>query len=221
MPVRILIADDHGVLRAGLRALLNAEPDLQVVGEAGDGWEALRLAAELQPDLMLMDISMPGLDGLEATRLLRRRHPRLRILLLTLHEEEDLVREAIEAGASGYIVKRAAESELLGAVRAVAAGHMYVHPSMTRAFVGQHGRPPRDEEGSSEVTSLTPRETEVLELVAAGYTNRQVADRLGIGQRTVETHRANLMAKLNLRSRAALVRYAVDHGLLGAGSQGS
>lgn len=215
MTVRILIADDHGVLRAGLRALLNAEPDLDVVGEARDGREALRLAGELQPELVLMDVSMSGLDGLETTRLLRRHHPQIRVLLLTLHEEEDLVREAVEAGASGYIVKRAAGSELLGAVRAVAAGHMYVHPSMTRAFLGRQKALPED---TTSADTLTPRETDVLELVAAGYTNRQVADRLGISSRTVETHRANLMAKLNLSSRAALVRYAVDHGLLGTGS---
>jgi two-component system response regulator NreC len=212
MTTRILIADDHGVLRAGLRALLAAEPDFEVVGEATTGREVVDLAPRLQPEVVLMDISMPDVDGIVATRALAVQLPQVRVLLLTVHEDEALLREGIRAGAAGYIVKRAVESELINAIRSVARGDLYVHPSMTRALL--EDAPPRTSR-ASRISDLTPRETEVLSLIALGYTNRQVAERLQISTRTVESHRANLMAKLGLRSRAQLVRYAVDHGLLG------
>ena len=212
MPIRILIADDHGVLRAGLRALLNAEPDLEVVGEAADGHEALRLTKALHPDILLLDISMPGPGGIEVTQRVKQTLPGTRILILTVHEDEGLLREAIRAGAAGYIVKRAVESELINAIHAVWRGDLYVHPAMTRALL-KDLQPPSSPE-RTPVEPLTPRETEVLRLIAQGYTNRQIAEKLTISVRTVETHRANITGKLGLRSRVELVRYAREHGLL-------
>lgn len=215
MPTRIVIADDHGVLRAGLRALLNAEPDLEVIGEAGTGEKAVRLAVDLQPDVMLMDISMPGLDGIAATRQIASQAPQVRVLLLTVHEDEALLREALEAGASGYIVKRAVESELIDAIRATVAGDLYVHPALTRALVG--GAADQPVGGQTEI--LSPREIEVLRLLALGHTNRQIAELLHLSVRTVESHRASLRAKLDLDSRAELVRYATEYGLLKTGKE--
>ena len=212
MPMRILIVDDHGVLRAGLRSLLNAEPDLQVVGEAADGRTGLRLAAELSPDLVLMDISMPGMSGIQVTRQLKETLPSTRVLILTLHEDESLLREAIRAGASGYILKQAVEAELISAIRAVGRGDIYIHPAMTRALLKDVSPLLAPEENPTE--PLSPRELEVLRMVAQGYTNRQVAEKLHLSVRTVESHRANLMNKLGLSSPAQLVRYAIEHGLL-------
>ena len=211
MGVRILIADDHGLVRAGLRALLNDEADLEVVGEAADGEEALQRASQLKPDLVLMDISMPGTGGIEAARRIRSEAPAARILMMTVHEDEGLLQESIRAGASGYIVKRALESELIDAIRAVCQGHLYVHPTMTRALLRSTAAAPREEEPTEP---LTPREREVLAFVARGYTNRQIADQLTLSVRTVESHRANLMSKLGLRTRADVVRYAREHGFL-------
>jgi two-component system response regulator NreC len=212
MSIRILIADDHGVLRAGLRALLNAEPNFEVVAEAADGKEALCLTEELRPDVALLDISMPGPDGIEVTRCLKEMMPEARILILTVHEDEGLLREAIRAGASGYILKRAAESELINAIQAVWRGDLYVHPAMTRTLLQDLHATFIPNEASIE--PLTPREIEVLRLIAEGHTNRQIAEVLSISVRTVESHRANLMGKLGLNSRVELVRYAKRHGFL-------
>jgi two-component system response regulator NreC len=212
MAVDILLADDHGVLRAGLRALLNSEADLDVVGEAASGDEALRLAAELRPGIVLLDLNMPGPGGIEVTRQLREVLPETRVLVLTVHEDEGLLREAIDAGASGYIIKRAVESELINAIHAVARGELYIHPSMTRALIHEPAKRTRARSGGQE--SLTPRETDVLRLIVRGYTNRQAAEELGLSVRTVETHRANLMGKLGLKSRVELVRWAADNDLL-------
>jgi two-component system response regulator NreC len=197
-----------------LRALLNAEPGLEVVGEAPNGDDALRLARTLQPDVVLLDISMPGLGGIEATRRIVELQPGTRVLILTVHEEKALLQEAIRVGAAGYILKRAVGSELMDAVRAVARGDLYIHPAMTRALLT--GTKAAADVGSGEPESLTSREVEVLKLIAAGYTNRQIADRLILSVRTVESHRANLMDKLGLHSRVELVRYAAGHGLLEA-----
>ena len=212
MSIRILIADDHGVLRAGLRALLSDEPDLEVVGEAPDGQMALRLADELRPDIVLLDVNMPGLGGVEVAQRLKETLPNLRVLILTAHEDESLLREAIHAGAAGYIVKRAVESELINAIHAVSHGDLYVHPTMTRALLKDMSVIPTAEEPLAE--SLTPREIEVLRLIAQGYTNGQVAKELNLSVRTVESHRANLMGKLNLHSRVELVKYAIEKGLI-------
>jgi two-component system response regulator NreC len=212
MAVDVVLADDHGVLRGGLRALLNAEDDLKVIGEAASGDEALRLVPELQPDIVLLDLNMPGPGGIEVTRRLRELVPETRVLVLTVHEDEGLLREAIDSGASGYIIKRAVESELINAIRAVARGEMYIHPSMTRALLNKPTR--REQAPSGAQESLTPRETDVLRLIVLGYTNRQAAEELGLSVRTVETHRANLMGKLGLKSRVELVRWAADNELM-------
>ena len=213
MTTRILIADDHGVLRAGLRALLSAESELEVVDEASNGHEALDKARELQPDVVLLDISMPETSGIEVTRRLKEIMPETRILILTVHEDEGLLQEAIQAGASGYIIKRAVESELIDAIRAVRRGDLYVHPAMTRALLKEITASPTAAK-EAPVETLTPREVEVLRLIAQGYTNRQMADMLSISVRTVESHRSNLMGKLDLHSRVELVRYARENNLI-------
>jgi two-component system response regulator NreC len=212
MEVRILIVDDHGVLRAGLRALLSTERDMLVVGEAADGGEAIRLVEELRPDVVLMDVSMPGEGGIATTRRLLSLRLGVRVLILTMHEDDGLLHEAIRAGAAGYILKQAVEQELTSAIRAVARGEMYVHPAMTRALLAGMGRPTPP--GDIAPEALTPREAEVLSLIARGYTNRQIAEKLTLSVRTVEGHRANLMAKLNMHSRVELVHYAAEHDLL-------
>jgi two-component system response regulator NreC len=211
MSIKILLADDHGVLRAGLHALLSSEPGLEVVGEADCGEHALRLAMDIQPDVLLMDIGMPDLDGIEVTRLLSSRVPGTHVLLLTMYDDAALLREAIQAGASGYIVKRAVHTELIGAIRSVAAGHLYIHPSLTRdlLFENKPVAPGKELPGR-----LTPREIEILKLIAKGHTNKEIAELLSLSLRTVETHRSNLRTKLQMDSRAELVRYAARQGLL-------
>ncbi len=214
MTIRILIADDHSVIRAGLRTILSAQPDLEIVGEAADGNEVLRLANELQPDIVLTDVSMPGPvgGGIAVTRRLKETLPAIRVLILTVHEDESLLREAIHAGAAGYIVKRAAETELISAIEAACRGDLYVHPSMTRALFKDLAAPPVSKPMPIEM--LTPRELDVLRLLAKGYTNRQIADVLCLSMRTVEGHRASLMTKLNVHSRVELTSFAEEHGLL-------
>ena len=211
MPSRILIADDHGVLRAGLTALLNAEPDLQVVGEASTGDEALQLVIELSPDLVLMDISMPELGGIEATRRIVDAMPGTRVLILTVHEDVSLVREAIDVGAAGYILKRAVKPEMINAIHTVLRGDVYIHPALMRSLLAK--TPKKVTSPGPEAETLTPREIDVLQLIIQGYTNGQIADQLSISVRTVEYHRANLTSKLNLHSRVELIRYAAEHGI--------
>jgi two-component system response regulator NreC len=211
MPIRVLIADDHGVLRAGLSALLSAEPDLEVIGEAGTGEEALRLAAELHPDLVLMDVSMPEMGGIEATRSIKEIQPKTHVLILTVHEDIGLVREAIHAGAAGYIPKRAVKTEVINAIHTVMRGDLYVHPAMMRALLTDAPKPA--DQPNTQAEELTPREIDVLRLVVKGYTNSQIAEQLYISVRTVEYHRGNLTGKLNLHSRVELIRYAAEHGI--------
>lgn len=209
--IRILIADDHAIVRAGLRALITSESSLELAGEAAGGWEAIDLVEKTRPDILLLDISMPDLDGIAVTKKLKPQYPDLRILILTVHEDEALLREAIRAGASGYVLKRAAESELLSAIRIVMRGDMYVDPAMLRSLFLEERGTPSDRQ---PVEPLTPREIEVLRLIVQGYTNRQIAEKLCISVRTVEGHRANICGKLGLRSRVELVRYAREHGLI-------
>lgn len=212
MPIRIVIADDHGVLRGGLRALLNAEADLRVIDEAADGEAAIQLASKLRPDVVLLDLTMPGPGGIEVTRRLKQLLPSVHVLVLTVHEDESLLREAIAAGAEGYIIKRAAESELISAIHAVCRGELYVHPAMTRALLRETTQ--AAEPRRADTDPLTARELEVLRLIVQGHTNRQIAEVLQLSVRTVESHRANLMGKLGLESRVELVRYAQTHRLL-------
>lgn len=215
-PARILLADDHAVLRAGLAALLNARDDMQVVGEAGDGAELLAQAEIMQPDVILLDLTMPRLGGLEVLPLLRQRLPSTRILILTMHQDAEYLRQALKAGASGYVLKKAADVELITAIQAVLRGDVYVHPSMTRALLDDvvpgAGIDPAASDDLWE--ALSDREQEVLQLVALGHTSKEIADQLALSMKTVETYRARGMEKLGLRSRAALVRFALTKGLL-------
>ncbi len=215
MAVRVVIADDHGVVRAGLHALLSGQPGLEVCGEAASADDALRLVGETDPDILLLDISMPDRDGIQVAREVRERHPSARVLFLTVHEDQALLREALRAGAAGYVVKRAIESELLDAIAAVMRGDLYVHPSMMRALLAEKPVPTPGMGAAvgRSAEALTTREIEVLQLIAQGYTNTQIADRLVLSVRTVDTHRANIMGKLGLKRRAELVQYALAHGL--------
>lgn len=212
MSIRILIADDHGLIRAGLRALLKDVPDITVVGEAADGLSLLKLAVELKPDIILLDISMPGLSGIEATQKLRELVPQTRVLALTVHEDEGMLRKVIRAGAHGFIIKRAVESDLLQAIELVSQGYIYVHPAMTGALV--HDLSPHQKPPDHTHEALTPRETDVLLLLARGYTNRQIAQELNLSARTIEGYRASLVNKLGLKSRVELITYVEAHGLL-------
>jgi len=212
MSIRILIADDHGVLRAGLRALLNTEPDMEVIGEATDGEEVIHQVSTLNPDVVLMDLSMPKIGGIQATQQLKEKYPDISVLILTVHDDDSLLHEAIRSGASGYILKRAVETELTNAIRSVSRGDLYIHPAMTRALL--NNSPISTDVKRSDAATLTHREVDVLRLIAQGCSNRQIATQLTISVRTVESHRANLMAKLNLHSRVELVRYAAEHGML-------
>jgi two-component system response regulator NreC len=211
MATRILIADDHGVLRAGLAALLNDEAGFEIVGEAATSEEALRLTVEIRPDLVLMDLSMPEIGGIEATRRIHERTPEVRVLILTLHEEIDMVREAIRAGAGGYILKRAVKTELISAIQTVLQGDLYVHPAMMRALLAEPQ--PASKSPSPLAEPLTPREVDVLRLIVRGHTNSQIAEILNLSVRTIEYHRANLTSKLNLHSRVELIRYAAENGI--------
>lgn len=212
MPINILIVDDHGVLRAGLRVLLGTEPDLNVVGEAGTADEALALAEALKPDLVLLDLSLPGVSGIQVASRLKHKQPHSRILILTVHEEDTLLREAIRAGASGYILKKAVETELIDAIRAVARNELYVHPAMTRALIGDVS--PEYAASEKSIEPLTAREKEVLRFIAQGHTNKQIARLLNLSVRTVESHRSNLMGKLGMSTRVELVRYARDNKII-------
>jgi two-component system, NarL family, response regulator NreC len=211
MSIRILIADDHGLMRAGLRSILEDEPTIEVVGEASNGEEALYLAGQLSPDIVILDIGMPSADGIETTRRLKKMSPQIQVLILTVYEEESLLREAIKAGASGYLIKRAVEEDLLSAINAVSRGDMYIHPGVTRLLVKELSpdtRPVR-----SDVEPLTARELEVLGYIVRGFTNRQVAGTLSISIRTVEGHRASIFGKLGVKNRVELIEYAEKHGL--------
>ncbi len=209
----VFLADDHAVLRAGLKMLIDAQPDLRVVGEAGDGEEAIERIATLKPDLALMDVNMPRLDGLEALRRIKVAYPPVKVLVLSMYDDEGYLRRALENDASGYILKKAADSELMAAIRAVARGEVYVYPSLTHLLVNRYlGR--EESRPSPTVVELSERELEVLKLLAEGHTSDQVGKRLALSAKTVDTYKARVMEKLGLRSRVDLVRYALRHGLL-------
>jgi DNA-binding NarL/FixJ family response regulator len=199
-------------MRAGLRAMLEGEPTVEVVGEAADGEAVMYLAGELLPDIVLLDIGMPGLDGIEVTRRLSKLLPQIQVLILTVYEDESLLREAIRAGASGYVVKRAAEEELIAAIQAVSRGDMYIHPALTRLLVKDLSPSINPKKGALE--TLTPRESEVMGYIVRGYTNRQIAETLFISMRTVEGHRASLLGKLGLKNRVELVAFSEKNRLV-------
>jgi len=216
--IRVLIADDHAVLRAGLKVLIGAQPDMEVVAEAADGEEAVQKSAETRPDVALLDITMPGSGGIKAIERIREDSPSTRVLVLTMHDVPAYLRSALGAGATGYVVKRAADSELLSAIRGVHRGRTVLDPTLAVMVVqGAIGKRVAGGQPVGSASLLSPREREVLDLVAQGYTNQQIADRLGLSIKTVETYRSRLVEKLGLRSRADLVRYALDSGLFGSG----
>jgi two-component system response regulator NreC len=209
-PTQILVVDDHALVRSGLRILLDAEPDLEVVGEAGDMQNAVFEARALKPDVILMDVVMPGASGIEATAAVLKEVPEAKVLVLSMQDDPVYVREAFSAGASGYVLKDAADAEVVDAVREVAGGGRYVHPELGARLVSAEA----DQRARVDADPLSDREREVLRLLALGHTNQEVAKMLYLSVRTVETHRAHIMQKLALATRAELVRYAIDDGLL-------
>ncbi len=212
--VRILLVDDHAVLRDGVRMVLESQPGFQVVGTTENGQDAVRLVEDLKPDIAVLDIAMPEMNGLDATRAIRQCCPDTQVVILSMHEGEEYLREALRAGAAGYVLKRAAAKELVGAIQRVRHGESYLDPALTRTLISDYVR--QVERGDETPDSLTERELEVLKLVAEGFTNRQIAFKLNISIKTVQTHRANLMDKLNLHDRTELVRYAIRRGLIQA-----
>lgn len=223
-PIRVLLADDHDILRQGLKMLLGLQADVEVVGEARTGREAVALAHELEPDVVVLDITMPDIDGLEACRRIRQEAPASQVLMLTMHESEEYFLQALRQGAAGYLVKRAAPAELHMAIQAVARGDAFLYPGLAKALVRtfvaqseQPAEPPapaKEHEPGQELRLLSPREMEVLKLVAEGYTNQEIADRLVISIKTVQAHRANVMEKLGLHNITQLVRFAISAGLI-------
>lgn len=210
--IRVLVADDHTIVRSGVRLLLEAEPDIEVIGEALDGQEAINKAETLRPDVILMDIAMPGMDGLEATRYIKTSWPDIEVLVLTMHRTDDYFFEMLKAGASGYILKGAQTDELIHALKVVSRGEVFLYPSMTSRLVEEFLS--QAEGGSHTDLSLSPRETEILVLLADGYSNKEIAEKLVISPSTVHSHRSNLMAKLGLSTRHELVQYARQRGLI-------
>ena len=211
---RIVVADDHHLVLAGLKALLRDDPSIEIIAEAGDGQSALRLAIELQPDVIVLDLSMPGLNGVRVAESLRVQAPRCHVLILSVHEDRAYLHQLFDIGVSGYVLKRSAPEELIAAIRAVAAGGIYVDPAIA-AMVIRRGPQPRTMRSIDRPIELSTRETEVLQLAAAGYTNKELSLRLRIGVKTIETYKARAMEKLSLGTRAELVRYAITRGWLG------
>jgi DNA-binding NarL/FixJ family response regulator len=208
--IRVLIADDHGIVRSGLRLLIDRQNDMKVVAEAADGVTALETTQAHRPDVAVLDVSMPRMTGLQAAREIRSHVPDTRVLLLSMHDDERYFLEGLEAGAAGYVLKRAADTDLIGAVRTVAGGRTFLSGDAQRALMDEWlegGRPEPDD-------PLTPRELEVVKLIAEAYTNRQIAETLKLSEKTVESHRANVLSKLGMRDRVELVRYAIRRGLV-------
>ncbi len=212
MSMRILIADDHGIVRAGIRLLLERQAGMEVVAEASDGAEAVDLAVRLRPDLSILDVGMPRLTGLQAAREIRAQHPEARVLILSMHDDEHYLFEALKAGASGYVLKREADQDLVAAVHAVGRGEAFLTNAAERSIIRQW----MADGAAGPAIPLTPREEEVVKLIAEAHTNAQIASILHLSEKTIESHRANVLRKLGMRDRVELVRYAIRRGLIEA-----
>jgi two-component system response regulator NreC len=210
MPIRILIADDHGVVAEGLKHLVEAQADMEVIACVGDGREAVQQARDTHPDVVLMDLSMPELNGADATRAILERDPKCRVIVLSMYAQREYVRRALKAGAAGYVVKRSAAKEVVDAIRAVHAGQRYLSPRVADVVLEDY----TDDKQDDPLALLSPREREVLQLLAEGRTGAQIAERLSLSQKTVETYRARLVEKLKIRDVAGLVRFAIQRGLI-------
>lgn len=232
-PIRVVLADDHDILRQGLKMLLSLQPDIQVVGEARTGRESVEITGRLEPDVVVLDISMPEMDGFEACRIIRTQHPTIQVLILTMHESEEYFLQALRMGASGYLIKKAAPAELQMAITTVARGGAFLYPGLAKALIRAYLSQPtvspapsaesrlrtgqaKEANVAQALSVLTPREIEVLTLVAEGCTNQEIAGRLTLSIKTVQAHRANVMEKLGLRDVTHLVRFALRHGLIEA-----
>jgi DNA-binding NarL/FixJ family response regulator len=209
--IRLLVVDDHAIMRDGIRALLSLHDDIEIVGEASTGQEAIEKTTELNPDVIIMDIAMPGMDGLESTRRILKQNPRARILILTQHDDKEYVLSAIKAGSAGYLPKRALGSELVSAIRAVNRGDSFLYPSAASALITDYRTQAQDGDAYSQ---LTPREREILKMIAEGLTSREIAEKLFISLKTVMGHRTKLMEKLNLHNRTELIKYAMRKGIV-------
>jgi DNA-binding NarL/FixJ family response regulator len=208
--LHILVADDHGIVRSGIRMLIDREQGMRVVAEAENGVEAVELALKERPDVAILDVSMPKMTGIQATHEVKSQLPDLHVLLLSMHDDERYLFEALKAGASGYVLKRAADTDLIEAVRAVARGEPFLSPHTQRALIREW----LDGEGMAPEDPLTQRELEIVKLIAEAHTNRQIAELLNLSEKTVESHRGNVLAKLGMRDRVELVRYAIRRGLI-------
>lgn len=212
--IRVLLAEDHTIVRKGLRSLLDDEADIQVIGEAEDGRQAVEEVERLLPDVVLMDITMPGLNGLEAARRIKKRFPEVKVVVLTMHANEEYIFQVLRAGASGYLVKQAAPAELVWAIQAVHRGDSFLSPSISRKVIEDYTRRAEATEVRDSFDRLTGREREVLQLIAEGHTNREIAELLHLSAKTVETHRAHLMGKLDIHNVAELTQYAIRRGVI-------
>ena len=213
--IRVLLADDHAIVRKGLRALLEGEAGIEVIGEAEDGREAVQMTQQLLPDVVLMDLSMPALSGLEATRQIKKRFPEVKVLVLTRHANEEYIFQILRAGASGYVVKKAAPTELMLAIKAVYQGDSFLSPAISRPVIEEYIRK-AEAMAEDSYDRLTDREREVLQLIAEGHSSREIAELLHISEKTVRAHRAHLMDKLDIHSTAELTQYAIRKGVIGA-----
>lgn len=213
-PIRLLLVDDHEVVRTGLRMLLEGHPEMKIVGEASSGAEAIQMAGQCQPDVIIMDITLPDFSGIEATRKLKQSHPEIAIVALTIHEDQQYFFEMLQAGASGYIPKRAAPEDLISAIRAAFQDEIYLYPSLAKALVNDFINRSYNDASEISLDVLTAREQEVLERLALGQSNEEIAQDLVISKHTVARHRENLMRKLKLHNRSELVKYAIRKGLI-------
>ncbi len=211
--IRVLLADDHTILRDGIRALLVDQADIEVIGEAEDGLSTVKMVGKLKPDVVIMDIAMPLLNGLEATRQIQRDYPQVKVLILTMHENEEYIRQVLAAGALGYVLKDAAAQDLLGAIRAVHRGEAVLSPAITRLVIEDYLRW-GDIRPADTSNGLTPREREILQLIAEGYTNKEIAEILSLSVKTIQSHRSNLMSKLDLHDRGELIKYAIQKKII-------